>query len=186
MELPALLDPWSLFVLAADATMLGVSVAWWIRARGQHGRLVGRMSMLRDLVPTLSREHPVRKRLEASPVAELSFEEIAALMRGRQLEQPARVLLQLGERAPWIDRFAQFAVHLGILGTVTALATADATDLQGFRAALPRALGTTFWGLIGALALSVVAGSCDALLASATRIVREALIEGSGSPGDAE
>src|SRR5690606_16260103 len=170
MELPALLDPWSLSVLATDVVMIGVSVAWWLRARAQHGLLVGRMSMLRDLVPALPREHPVRKRLEASPVAELSFEEIATLMHGRQLETPARALLQLGERAPWIDRFAQLAVHLGILGTVTALALADTTDLRGFRAALPRALGTTFWGLVGAVVLSTVAGLCDALLASATRL----------------
>jgi hypothetical protein len=47
------------------------------------------------------------------------------------------------------------------------------------------ALGTTFWGLVGALALSAIAGACDALLDRARQHVREALLEGLEARSDA-
>ena len=53
-----------------------------------------------------------------------------------------------------------------------------AAGSEGFRARLPMALGTTFWGLIGAIVLSLVAGACESLLERASQHVREALLEG--------
>ena len=82
----------------------------------------------------------------------------------------------------WIERFAQFSVHLDILGTVFALVNSDPNDLDSFRASLPTALGTTFWGLIGALLLSVIAGACDSLLERSRHAVRLALLEGLERP----
>jgi hypothetical protein len=99
-------------------------------------------------------------------------------MTGNASEPAARQLIRLTERVGWIERFAQFSVHLGILGTVFALVSSDPTDLESFRASLPMALGTTFWGLIGALALSGVAGACDSLIERARQHVRLALLEG--------
>jgi hypothetical protein len=73
-------------------------------------------------------------------------------------------------------------VHLGILGTVFALVTSDPTDLDSFRARLPVALGTTFWGLVGALVLSILAGACESVLDRARQSVREALLAGLDRP----
>ena len=44
------------------------------------------------------------------------------------------------------------------------------------------ALGTTFWGLIGAIGLSIVAGACESLLERASQHVREALLAGLERP----
>lgn len=174
----------SLVVLALVTTMLGISLRWYFTARARREALLGGLSVLRNLAPELPPSHPVRRRLESSPVAEISFEEIVALVREPQLEPSARVLLQLADRAAWVDRFAQFAVHLGIMGTVLALLSMDASDLQGFRSSLPKALGTTFWGLVGALSLSAVAGLCDSLLGNVTRQAREALVAGFANARD--
>src|SRR5690606_39280124 len=118
-----------------------------------------------------------------APVVDLSFEEVARLLSGHKVEPAARALIRLAERISWVERFSQLSVHLGILGTVFALVSADPTDLEGFRARLPLALGTTFWGLIGALALSAIAGACESLIERARQHVRVALLEGlDGTP----
>lgn len=133
--------------------------------------------MLRSVGGQLSADHPVRKRLEAAPIAELSFEEIGKLMGANRTGSAARGLLQLEQRLSWIERFGQIAIHLGILGTVTALISSDPSDLDQFRSRLPLALGTTFWGLLGALLLSWIAGSTQSILSQARQRVREALLD---------
>jgi len=178
MLLPALLEPFSLLVLVSVSVFFGVSVYWLRRARSQADALFGGLSILERLVSQLPTTHPIRRRLESSPITDLALEELSALLRGTPIEAAIRDVARMSERAAWIDRFAQFAIHLGILGTVFALLRSDPTDLQGFRASLPTALGTTFWGLVGALALSGVAGAGESLLESATRRVREASILG--------
>lgn len=174
----ALLDPFSILVVVAVAAMLAVSIAWLRGAARQRDLLTGGLLVLRRVGSQLAADHPIRRRLESAPVVDLSFEEVARLMSGHKVEPAARALIRLGERIAWIERFAQLAVHLGILGTVFALVSSDPTDLEGFRARLPTALGTTFWGLIGAIGLSIVAGACESLLERASQIVREALLEG--------
>jgi hypothetical protein len=154
-----LFDPLSLVVLALVALMIGLSLAWLGGARRQA-------------------EHPIRRRLESAPVVDLAFEEIARLMSGDRVEPAAQVLVRLPSRIGWVERFAQIAVHLGILGTVLSLVASDPTDLEGFRARLPSALGTTFWGLVGALALSTIAGAGESLLDRAQLLVRQALLDG--------
>ncbi|HWB80570.1 MAG TPA: MotA/TolQ/ExbB proton channel family protein, partial [Nannocystaceae bacterium] len=118
-------------------------------------------------------------------VVDLSFEEIARLMAGDRVESAARTLVELQRKTSWIERFAQYSVHLGILGTVFALVSSDPTDLDSFRAGLPMALGTTFWGLVGALALSAIAGACESVFDRARQHVREALLEGLEARSDA-
>ena len=174
----ALLDPFSLFVVAAVAAMWGVSLSWLRGAARQRDLLTGGLLVLRRIGAQLAADHPIRRRLESAPIVDLSFEEIARLMHGQAVEPAARTLVRLGERIGWVERFAQLAIHLGILGTVFALVSADPTDLEGFRARLPMALGTTFWGLIGAIGLSIVAGTCESLLERASQHVREALLAG--------
>lgn len=178
----ALLDPFSILVVAAVAAMLGVSIHWLRGAARQRDLLTGGLMVLRRIGAQLAADHPIRRRLESAPVVELSFEEIARLMHGQAVEPAARTLVRLGERIGWVERFAQLAVHLGILGTVFALVSSDPSDLEGFRARLPMALGTTFWGLIGAIGLSIVAGACESLLERASQHVREALLEGLERP----
>jgi hypothetical protein len=178
MIISTLFDPLSVLVLLAVIAM-AVSAAVWLR-RGQQAfdQLSGALKVLRRVAGELAAEHPIRKRLELAPVVDLSFEEITRLLSGRPSEPAMRALIRLGERIAWIERFAQFAVHLGILGTVFALVSSDPTDLEGFRARLPTALGTTFWGLIGALLLSGLAGACESLIERAHHLVRVALVEG--------
>ncbi len=181
----AAFDPFSVLVLVAVAAMIGVALAWLIGAARHRDRLTGGLMVLRRIGAQLAADHPIRRRLESAPVVELSFEEIARLMTGEQAEPAARALIRLGERIGWLERFAQLAVHLGILGTVFALVSSDPSDLAGFRASLPMALGTTFWGLIGAIARSIVAGGCESLLERAPQHVREALLAGlEAAPGE--
>jgi hypothetical protein len=158
--------------------MIALSLAWLLRGRGQFDELRGGLSVLRNVGRQLAADHPIRRRLEAAPVVDLSFEEIARLMAGDRVEPAARTLIDLQIKTAWIERFAQYAVHLGILGTVFALVSSDPTDLDSFRAGLPMALGTTFWGLVGALGLSTIAGACEGLIERARLHVREALLVG--------
>ncbi|MEM9459574.1 MAG: MotA/TolQ/ExbB proton channel family protein [Myxococcota bacterium] len=173
-----LFDPLGLAVLVVVLTMVGLSLAWFRRAQQQHDVLGGGLQVLRRVSRELADDHPIRRRLESAPVVDLAFEEIARLMAGDRVAPAAQALVRLRSKIGWIERFAQFAVHLGILGTVFALVSSDPTDLEGFRARLPSALGTTFWGLVGALVLSSIAGLCESLLDRAQQHVRGALLEG--------
>lgn len=178
MLVDALFDPLSIAVLVIIVGMIAVSMSWHAQGRAKLEELRGGLKVLRNVGRQLAPDHPIRKRLEAAPVVDLSFEEIARLMAGDRVEPAARTLVELEVTTAWIDRFAQYAVHLGILGTVFALVSSDPTDLESFRAGLPMALGTTFWGLVGALALSTVAGRCESLFERARQHVREALLVG--------
>jgi hypothetical protein len=178
MILPTLFDPLSLVVLVIVATMIGLSLRWFRGAQQQADELAGGLQVLRRVGRQLAPEHPIRRRLESAPVVDLAFEEIARLMTGDRVAPAAHVLVRLQGRIGWIERYAQFAVHLGILGTVFSLVASDPTDLEGVRARLPSALGTTFWGLVGALALSSLAGACESLLDRAQQLVRQALLDG--------
>ena len=194
MLLRSLFDPLSVAVLLAILLMVGASAKWTFGARRAFDRLAGGLGVLRRVSAELHAEHPIRKRLESAPVVDLSFEEIARLLEGdaAHVDSDAHVLLRLREQITWMERFAQFAVHLGILGTVYALVSSDPTDLDAFRASLPLALGTTFWGLMGALGLSGIAGAAESVLERASLQVRQALLAGlerglaggsSGEPG---
>lgn len=178
MMVSTLFDPLSIVVLLVISVMTGVSLRWFRRAQQQHDRLGGGLQVLRRVAAELRDDHPIRRRLESAPVVDLAFEEIARLMTGDAAAPAAEALVRLRGKIDWIERFAQFAVHLGILGTVLALVSSDPTDLEGFRARLPSALGTTFWGLVGALGLSSIAGVCESLLDRAQQQVRHALLEG--------
>jgi len=178
MILPTLFDPLSLAVLAIVAVMIGLSLAWFLGAQRQADVLAGGLQVLRRVGRQLAPEHPIRRRLESAPVVDLAFEEIARLMSGDRVEPAAQVLVRLQGRIGWVERYAQFAVHLGILGTVLSLVASDPTDLDAFRSRLPSALGTTFWGLVGALVLSAIAGACESLLDRAQLLVRQALLDG--------
>ena len=171
-------DPLGLVVLVAVVAMAVWSARWYAAGRQHYTRLDGGLSVLRRVATELPAEHPIRRRLEAAPVSELSFEEIARLMTGDEAQPSARGLVRLEAQIDWMERFAQFAVHLGILGTVFALAISDPTDLEGFRARLPSALSTTFWGLVGAMVLSWLSGASEGLLAKARQHVRDALLAG--------
>lgn len=180
MLLRALFDPFSVAVLLAVIMMIAASSMWTFGARRAFDRLSGGLGVLRKIAGELNADHPIRKRLESAAVVDLSFEEIARLLEGDavQVDSAAHVLLRLRERITWMERFAQFSVHLGILGTVYALVSADPTDLDAFRASLPLALGTTFWGLVGALGLSGIAGAAESVLERASLHVRQALLAG--------
>jgi hypothetical protein len=178
MLIDSLFDPFSIAVLIITGAMAAISLTWWRVGIARLERLRGGLQVLRRIGGQLAPDHPIRKRLESAPVVDLSFEEIARLMAGDRVEPTARSLIELQTKTSWIERFAQFSTHLGILGTVYALVTSDPTDLDAFRASLPTALGTTFWGLVGALVLSAIAGACDTLFERARQHVREALLEG--------
>lgn len=186
MVLQTLFDPLSFAVLVVVMGMIGASLVWFRAAQRQADVLQGGLQVLRRVGRQLAPDHPIRRRLESAPVVDLAFEEITRLMAGDRVAPAAQVLVQLSGKIGWIERFAQFAVHLGILGTVFALVSSDPTDLEGFRARLPSALGTTFWGLVGALGLSSIAGVCEGLLGRAQLHVRQALLEGlEDVPGEA-
>jgi hypothetical protein len=178
MILPTLFDPSSIVVLVIVAAMIWLSLQWFRAAQQQADVLAGGLQVLRRVGRQLAPEHPIRRRLESAPVVDLAFEEITRLMAGDRVAPAAQVLVRLQGRIGWIERYAQFAVHLGILGTVFSLVSSDPTDLDSFRSRLPGALGTTFWGLLGALALSSIAGACESLQSRAELHVREALLDG--------
>lgn len=182
----ALFDPVSLLVVAVITAMAVLALAWYVSGQRQFHALVGGLRVLRRVGLDLHRDHPVRKRIESAPVVELSFEEIAKLMTGQQEVEPAaHALIRLRERLGWIERFSQYATHLGILGTVFAIVSSDPSDLESFRRSLPLALGTTFWGLIGALLLSTVAGAAESVLERANQVVRNALLDALDEPAAA-
>lgn len=185
MILRTLFDPLGVFVLLAVLAMVGFAGYWLRLGRQALHALAGGLGVLRRVAGDLPADHPIRRRLESAPVADLSFEEITRLLGAGDGEHAARTLLRLERRIDWIERFAQFAVHLGILGTVFALVSSDPTDLEGFRARLPAALGTTFWGLCGALALSGIAGTCESVLERARVQVRMTLLRGLDEPAEA-
>lgn len=187
MIVSTLFDPLSIAVLVVVLVMIGVSLYWFRTAQQQHDLLHGGLQVLRTVGRQLDEDHPIRRRLESAPVVDLAFEEIARLMAGDRVAPAAHALVRLEGKIGWIERFGQFAIHLGILGTVFALVSSDPTDLEGFRSRLPSALGTTFWGLVGALVLSTIAGVCEGLFDRAQLHVREALLEGlEAAPGEAE
>ncbi len=177
MIVTALFDPLSILVLVIILTM-GVVAFLWFRAGQSHfDELKGGLRVLRGFGLELHHQHPIRKRLESAPVVDLSFEEIAKIMAGNQhVERPAHELVRLQNKIAWIERFSQYAIHLGILGTVFALVSSDPTDLESFRASLPLALGTTFWGLVGAMVLSTIAGWTETVLDRARHHIRHALL----------
>ena len=119
-------------------------------------------------------------------VVDVSFEEIVHLL-SNEGAGAAAVLVELRNRLSWIERYAQFAIYIGIIGTVTALVLSDTTDLTAFRSQLPIALITTWFGLLGAIYLSWVAGKIESGLEDAAQIVRYALLKNAllkGSDGE--
>lgn len=172
----ALFGPLALVMVGLVVAMAIVAMVWRRRGDARLAEVRGSLAVIRKLGAKLDERHPIRVRLESAPVTELSLEELAHLFHDSRPGPAAKALLLLETRLSWIERFAQFAVHLGILGTVLSLTLSDPTDLEGFRARLPLALGTTFWGLIGALALSSLAGSVEDLLARAREELRMGLL----------
>jgi len=185
MFISALFDPMSILVLVFVLLMTLVSFVWYRTGQAHLDKVTGGLMTLRYISSHLNIGHPIRKRLESAPVSDLAFEEIAKLMTGNATEPHALGLVHLRDKLSWIERFSQYSVHLGILGTVFALVSSDPTDLESFRAKLPLALGTTFWGLIGALMLSTIAGMAESLLERASGHVRHVLLSTFDDPNDA-
>jgi len=171
-------EPSSLLVLAVASVLIGVAARWVYGTRRQFDALRGGLSVLRKIGRELPQDHPIRRRLETAPVVEVSFEEIAHLLGREGVGEAAHTLIRLRRQLGWIERFAQLAVHLGILGTVYALVGADFSDGEAFRAQLPVALGTTMFGLVGAVVLSMFAGLAETVLDRAAAAVRDALLAG--------
>lgn len=92
-------------------------------------------------------------------------------------EAAARGLIALTRHVRWFERFGQIAIHMGIPGTVAALITSDPSNLASLRGQLPLALSTTFWGIVGALMLSSLAGVADGIIDSAEQRVRNGLLK---------
>ncbi len=179
-------EPSALFVLAVVAGLIGVAARWVHGTRRQFDALRGGLSVLRKVGRDLPQEHPIRRRLETAPVVEVSFEEIAHLLGREGVGEAAHMLIRLRRQLGWIERFAQLAVHLGILGTVFALVGADFSDGEAFRAQLPVALGTTMFGLVGAVVLSMFAGLAESVLDRAAAAVRDALLAGFDADAEAD
>ena len=150
--------------------------SWWLM-RQESDVFRGVLSTLRKVGLDLHPEHPIRKRLELAPVVDLSFEEIARLLRSQDAGKAAEVLVRLRNRLSRIERYAQLAIYIGIIGTVSALVFSDTTDLTAFRSRLPMALITTLLGLLGAIVLSWVADRIESGLEDATQMVRDAVLE---------
>ncbi len=178
----ALFGPLAIAMMVIIIVMAAVALAWRRRGEARLDEVRGGLATIRQLGRELHPRHPIRLRLEAAPVAELSLEELAHLLHGSRPGPAAKDLLRLENRLQWVERFAQFSVHLGILGTVLSLAVSDPTDLESFRGQLPLALGTTFWGLVGALGLSSLAGAIENLLADARQELRLGLLSSFDEP----
>ncbi len=176
MIVDALFGFGSLIVLTAVIAMSFTAWRWYEAGKTSLASLSGAARALRLVAGDLPDNHPIRRRLEAAPIVEVALEELANLMAGTEQGNAARGLVLLQDRAIWVERFAQVAVHLGLLGTVAALVASNPNDLEAFRSQLPLALGTTLWGITGALGLSWLGGSVESLLARATREVRDGLL----------
>ena len=182
MLIQALSDPLTIGVLGGVLAAVFVMIcfaAWWMfSAHLQSKVLRSNLTLLRQLGRDLPPEHRIRKRLESTPVGDLSFEEIAHLPGSAGVEVAAKKLVKLRNHLSWIERFAQLAIYLGIIGTVFALLMSDPTDLTAFRSRLPTALFTTFIGLFGAIVLSVLSGVVESSIENAAQHVRNALLKG--------
>lgn len=176
MIVQALFQPFSLAVLVLVMGMLAASVTWYLRGSRDDAELEGGIKVLRRVGTALTADHPVRKRLESGPVTELSLEELAQLLVGKQGNAAANGLLALEHRLNWMERFAQFSTYLGILGTVLGLVMSDPNNLVLFRQKLTLGLGATFYGLMGGLLINIVTGSAEQLLVRARQRMRIALI----------
>ena len=95
MLVDALFDPLSIAVLAIVLGMIAVSMSWHAQGSAKLEELRGGLKVLRNVGRQLAPDHPIRKRLEAAPVVDLSFEEIARLMAGDRVEPTARTLVEL-------------------------------------------------------------------------------------------
>lgn len=167
-----------LVVLIAISGLIGTAVRWIFLGRTSLDQLTGAAQVLRAVQKELPADNPIRRRLESAPVSEISFEELAQLMASDPTkEAAARGLIALTRHVRWLERFGQVAIHMGILGTVAALITSDPSNLASFRGQLPLALGTTFWGIVGALTLSSLAGVADGIIDSAEQRVRNGLLK---------
>lgn len=177
MVVEALFQPFSLVILLLIAGMVVTAVRWLLRGSRDDAQLDGGLRVLRRVGGSLGADHPIRKRLESGPVTELSLEELAQLLVGKDGNAAANGLLALEHRLNWMERFAQFSTYLGILGTVLGLVLSDPNNLALFRQKLTMGLGSTFYGLVGALIISVVTGSAEQLLVRARQRMRIALVE---------
>jgi len=173
----ALFGTFSLIVLLIIMGMVIASVRWLLIGQRSVNHLTGGLDMMRRVANDLDARHPLRVRIETAPVVEISLEEVAKVMATRESREAVNGLLVLQRRMDWMTRFAQISVQLGILGTIVALISSDPTDLREFRGQLPIALGTTFWGLIGALSLSTVMGYIENEMSRATQNIRRALLD---------
>jgi hypothetical protein len=176
MIVQALFQPFSLAVLVLVMGMLSASVAWYLRGSRDDAELEGGIKVLRRVGTSLRADHPVRKRLESGPVTELSLEELAQLLVGKEGNAAANGLLALEHRLNWMERFAQFSTYLGILGTVLGLVMSDPNNLVLFRQKLTLGLGATFYGLMGGLLINIATGSAEQLIVRARQRMRMALI----------
>ncbi len=177
MFLQALTDTPSLVVLGLVLVMLAIGGWWTSQAYSRVAELGGATKVLRSIGLELDEAHPIRRRLESTRADNISLEELASLLSNhKEAADLVEALLALQVSMRWIERFAQMSIHLGILGTVVALVGTDPSDIEVFRASLPRALGTTFWGLIGALGLSTLAGYAESVEEKAARELRKALV----------
>lgn len=176
MVVEALLQPFSLAILAIIASMVVAAARWLMSGSRNDAELEGGLKVLRSVGAGLRADHPVRRRLESGPVSELSLEELAQLLVGKQGNAAANGLLVLEHRLNWMERFAQLSTYLGILGTVLGLVLSDPTDLTLFRQKLTLGLGATFYGLVGALIISVLTGSAEQLVVRARQRMRMALV----------
>ncbi|NUP11533.1 MAG: hypothetical protein HOW73_36270 [Polyangiaceae bacterium] len=177
MIVDALFQPFSLAILFIVASMVVTAAGWMRRGARDDAELEGGLKVLRRLGGALGANHPVRKRLESGPVTELSLEELAQLLVGKEGNAAANGLLALEHRLNWMERFAQLSTYLGILGTVLGLVLSNPNDLVLFRQKLTLGLGSTFYGLVGALIISVVTGSAEQIILKARQRMRMALIE---------
>ncbi len=176
MIVDALLQPFSIAILLVVAFMVVASARWLARGSRDDSELAGGLKVLRRVGGALGPEHPIRKRLESGPVTELSLEELSQLLVGKEGDAAANGLLALEHRLNWMERFAQLSTYLGILGTVLGLVMSDPANLILFRKKLTLGLGSTLYGLVGALLISVITGSAEQLLVRARQRMRMALI----------
>ena len=107
-------DPLTFGVFVAVVVMIIVAVWWMFSAHLQSKVLRSNLTLLRQLGRDLPPEHRIRKRLESTPVGDLSFEEIAHLPGSEDVEVAAEKLVKLRNHLSWIERFAQLAIYLGI------------------------------------------------------------------------
>ncbi|WP_157596217.1 hypothetical protein [Plesiocystis pacifica] len=174
----AMLGPAGLAVLGVDALALAVALIAWLRGREHYDRFYTTTRPLRALVAELSKDAPLRRRLENG--RPLDLDELERALDGTPVA--ARYVASFAafvEGIELLERLASLVPRVGLLVGLIAFVLGSSSAAGVPTGPLAAGAAAWAWGVVGGLLLGVIAQRCRKLesrgIGLATRAVREGL-----------